>query len=61
MVQADVVWEDGTDVVASPRQVLKASSPGWPTPGWQRTPGPNSSSSSSPTPTNRRGPVGTGI
>jgi glutamine synthetase len=24
MVQADVVWEDGTDVVASPRQVLKA-------------------------------------
>lgn len=24
MVQSDVVWEDGTDVVASPRQVLKA-------------------------------------
>jgi glutamine synthetase len=24
MVQADVIWEDGTDVVASPRQVLKA-------------------------------------
>ena len=23
MVQADVIWEDGTDVVASPRQVLK--------------------------------------
>jgi glutamine synthetase len=27
---ADVVWEDGADVVASPRQVLRRSSTAWP-------------------------------
>ena len=59
LVMADLQWDDGRDVVASPRQILRrqldaagrarADAP---------TPAPSSSSSSSATPTRRRGSSG---
>ena len=52
---ADLAWADGSDVVASPRQVLRASSPGWPSAAGRRTPAPSSSSWCSATPTRRPG------
>ena len=56
---ADLAWDDGSDVVASPRQILRAPARrGWPSAAGPRTPAPSSSSSSSATPTRRRGSKG---
>ena len=53
---ADVEWEDGSPVVASPRQILRAPARrAWPSAAGRPTPAPSSSSWSSTTATSRRG------
>ena len=54
MCMADLQWHDDSPVVASPRQILRASSTGSPSAAGPRWRPPSSSSSSSATPTSRR-------
>jgi glutamine synthetase len=59
MLLADLQWEDGSDVVASPRQILQAQLDRLARAGMGPSSAPSSSSSSSTTPTRRRGPRAT--
>ena len=55
MLLADLQWGDGSEVVASPRQILRRQLARLAERGWSPTPAPSSSSSSSRTPTRRPG------
>lgn len=59
LVMADLVWEDGSDVTASPRQILRRQLARLAERGWGRSWGPNWSSWSSTTPTRTPGAAAT--